>query len=669
MHKQSIKIFFVFSAILLLFVCALAIRRAVLNAQFSVYGNNLPFTLESALQYRYVKQLFNTGILPEYDSDIQVPDRIHIRKTYEIGAEQVYARVAKLFPCNWPLAKRVRWVSAGFFCLGIPLLSLCLWWWLHSYWAAGIGGAYYAISIASIMRSTGQELSHENFALPLLIAHFALAALAKSSSRRNIFWLAALLSSAFLAYALSAWDLIQYYVLLWAILSFIRFVQGGFFCEERHRILWLINMFFLVTVGMLNPYLHAHAFLTSYAMLLTYGTGLGIIIEYGFLSSGKADKSPKILKSVLALIPLLLGILLLRTYTTVYGHFLDLLLAKLRFLNKKPLDPGLLTFSQRILWIPALNSANFQLTWLMFPAILPLSFLTILIIILNRCWRFQPEIKELVFYCGISLLTFILFVRFHIFLVIFTSLLLGWCSCWALSRRRIIYFCLIPLLLCGIAVEAVNVLYLPERWGNVTPYLKQKKALVRWMRENNEGDAVLANFGLSAFLLAYADCPIILHPKFESPEIRRRVQEYGEALFKSNEANFRNWAERHKACYYVYARGEFSDIHPEWQMRYFVNALHPHSNAAALDFEYHPQGMRFFTYLWGNSKYRVFRIIRSSDELLASQYANEAQEALTKGNLGAAEANATLALMYNPHNKCAIETLLHAGSLRQRGIK
>jgi len=167
-----------------LFASGLAVRRAVLSAQYERYGRPLPFDLESALNFRYVRMLFETGALPVIDSQVQYPLGVVVRQTYETGSEYICAFLARLFPKSIALDERVRWISAGWFCLGITALILWIWWWQGSLWGAALGGAYYAFSIASVIRSTGQELSHENFALPLLIACFAVSVLADRENTR-----------------------------------------------------------------------------------------------------------------------------------------------------------------------------------------------------------------------------------------------------------------------------------------------------------------------------------------------------------------------------------------------------------------------------------------------------------------------------------------------------
>ncbi|MBU4366311.1 MAG: hypothetical protein KKF10_04190 [Verrucomicrobia bacterium] len=652
MITRYIKILLAVLGLVALFAAGLAIRRVVLSAQFEQYGRPLPFNLESALEFRYVRMLFETGHIPRLDKAVQVPEGVVVRETYTLGAEYVYAAAARLFPRTLPLDERVRWIAAAWFCLGIPLMSLWLWAWTRSAWAAGIAGAYYAVALAAVMRSTGQELQHENFALPLLIGHWALGALANRVKGRAAFFIAALLSALMLACAMSAWDLIQYYVILWGIWSYVRFVAGKYFRDTKACLAWWLILLALAGAGVLNPYLRAHAFAGSFAMLLAYGVALGLGVERLFPLFRRSARL------LIPLLPLIAGALWIQQYGETYSHFLELLWAKLRFLNHKPADPALLTFDQRILWTAPLNSATFLLTATLFPVTLWLSVLAGTIALFHTRAHPDPEINQLLSYTVISLLAFVFFVRFHVFLILGFAALLGWLGYWVSVKRSFTRWLILVLLLVGVGVEAAHVMNSPARWGSVPVYLNEKRELCRWLRSNTAGERVLANFGLSSFLLTYANCPIVLHPKFESPGIRERVRAYGEALFKSNEEGFRAWMEPFGVPYYVYALGEFADIQPESQMRYCVNALNPPPSAAARLFEKRPEQGRYFRFLWGNAKYRVFRVITRADELSAGRLAAEAMQALRQGRRPDAENKATQALMYDPQNTNAMQVLL-----------
>lgn len=703
---KSVLLFFILAA---LFASGLAVRRAVLTAQYERYGRPLPFNLESALVFRYVRMLFTTGVLPALDRDVQYPGGVVIRQTYEIGSEYICAVLARLFRESVPLAERARWISAVWFCLGIPAIFFWIWWWQRSVWGAALAGAFYALSLAGVIRSTGQELSHENFALPLLMWHFAVSALAdKENIRFFTFICLNAVSAVFLACALMLWDLIQFYIIIWALLGFIRVVKGDYFRESAHRLKWALMLAALIPAGLLNPYLYAHGFVWSPAMFLAYGVLLAMAADAAARRSffrirleGLCKQRPSMQKKQwiamflrigLALLPVIIGFYLCRKYTHSYHHFAELIYAKIAFFNTKPADPSLLTFAQRILWVPALNSATFFLTKTLFPFSLPLFLVSAGIFLFGHYrpidpeirnpkskiqnslfdprWRTDPEITGLLFFSFISLMAFILFVRMHVFAAIGFAASIGLLGAWGMRRKNKLLRVLVAfLLLAGAAAEGANVLRDPVRWGGGQPYLKQRLELVDWLKANAPGQPVLANFGISAFVLAYADCPIILHPKFELPDIRKRMQEYGEMLFKADEGQFRLWADKFGAAFYIHSLGEFAGVHPESQMRYFVDALNPPLKAPARLFEFNPLASRWFVLLFQNSKYRVFRIITPADEQIAGTKAEKAQLMINDGLLSRARIEAEHALLYDPGNKNAQEAILRIEELKKKPIR
>lgn len=676
MNRYWLKIMAAAGGLLVLYAGGLALRRTVLEAQYERYGRPLWFHLESALEFRYVRMLAEDGRIPRHDADVQAPDGLAPRSAYTLGAEYVYAAVAKRLPGALPLEDRVRWVSAAWFCLGIPLMALWLWWWTGSTWAAGLAGAYYAVSLASVMRSTGQELQHENFALPLLIAHFAFQALAGRAAAREgpdrppgvRFWGASGLSALLLACAVCTWDLIQFYVLFWAAIGAVRFVAGRHFQDARARLSWGLTLLALTAVGWLNPYLRAHAFAGSFALWLAYGVMLGLGLErlaaHGPAAAARPVRHPAVFRLLLLAAALAAGVLCGGAYGETYGHFLSLLWAKVRFLNRKPADPALLTFEQRILWTAPLQSATWRLTRFLFPVTLPLGVWAGCLAALRVRRHPDPELNQLLAFLVIALMAFGFFARFHVFAVIGLAALLGWMGAWAMARRSALRWLAAVALLAGVGAEAAHVLRSPERWGSVPAYAAEKRALCDWLKAQAPGERVLANFGLSGTVLAYAGCPIVLHPKFESPVIRRRVREYGEALFTADEAGFRDWMEPYGAPFYVYALGEFAKSQPESQMRYCVNALDPPPSAAARAFEFAPERCRYFRLLWGNRKYRVFRVVTRADEREAARLAEAAARAAREGRALEAESKASQALLYDPQNTQAMQVLLPAAGRR-----
>lgn len=654
--------------LLLLFILGLGARRAVLEAQYRKLGDDLPFTLESALHYRRIKVIHDTGHLPVMDTMVQYPNGINTRTSYTLGSEYLYAALARAFPSSVPFANRLRWLEAAWFCLGIPLLALWLRVWRRSWWAAGVGAAFYAVALSSVMRSTGQELSRENFALPFLIAHFLADAWGARNGRR---WHHNVFSAVLLALALCSWDLIQYPIMLRMAWMTWRTLRARTSTDDPAFQAWAWQVMSLALVGIAHPYFRTHGWVFSPAMLMGYAT-----LALAWLRTGHDPRLHRwgrgIGRSTLAWCAFFAaGSLVghLTAYGHSYSHFGSLLWAKLRYLNIKPVDPALLTFDQRIMWVPALHSATTGLFHMLFPAIVYLTLPAFLLLLLSIRKTADQKVGELLFSFSTTFIAFWFFARFHVYLALFSSALLG---VWAggIGRYRGLWrWGAGGLLAAGLAMELVHTLHRPERWGRINVYYKELDELADWLKEHAAPDPVLANFGASAYIAAYGKCAIILHPKFEDRLIRDRVKAYGEQLFTGTERSFRDWADQVGARYYVYAFGEFSRESPELQMRYFVNAMNPPATVPARLFEAGARDLTYFRYLWSNHKYAVYRLLTKADEEAAGRWMKRARSQFEAGDMIAAEVSCEEALRLHPKLVEAAEILGHITRLREAGYE
>jgi len=660
------KIAFQIVLLILLVAAGVATRRHILNAQRQLTADeSIPFTLESALAFRRIQMVYRDGDLPALDRGIGYPDGIVTRETDTLGAERVYARVAKAWPGTRPLAEKVRWLHLAWFCLVIPALFFWVKWMgggaVGGFWAA----AFYTVAISAVARSTGQELSHENNALPFLVWHLAAGAWARNRagslrSRRLWGWVSAVLAGL----ALCAWDLVQFYLILYMTWGWIQALRGRM-TKEALWSAYVPMMAVLLAVGLRNPYLAAHHFLLSPAM----GLGWGLLLA----GAPAAQRQRWITRLILALLPLGAGFAFSHIYLPAYSHFTSLLWAKLRFFNIRPENPALLTFDQRILWVPALHSTSWAMLWKWFPCLLLLTTAAIWSLIRNTVrHRFsQVDFPPLLFYFSFSLFSFILFFRFHVWLVLFACALLGLgAGQMEAPGRRWIRWLWTVLLAGGLLMEAAQSWQEPLRWGRPNVYATETEALMTHLRKVAAPEPVLANFGISASIATYGGCPVVLHPKFETPEIRKKVREYGEVLFRGDERAFRDWMVAQGATLYVHSMGEFAAWMPGLQMRYMVDALEPATNAAARLFEQRPEELKYFVPQFANRKFRVFRLKESPETTrLAGILAGQSRVALENGELELAELRAAHALRMDEENEEAQAVLRHAGSLREAGFR
>jgi hypothetical protein len=662
-HPRLVRALLTTVGLFSLFGLGLGVRRVVLDAQYVKLGVDFPFTLESALHYRRVKMLHDTGSVPDHDPMVGAPEGVQVRSTYEFGSERIQSTLARMLPSSLSVGDRLRWIEAGWFCLGIPLLALWLWGWLGDWRAGLVGGALYAVSIAAVMRSTGHELSKENFALPLLLGHLALAA--RVAGRRGWSLHAWSAASAFvLGWSLWNWDLIQFYAGLWALYTAWQSLRRDWTRAPDVLVPWMWNAAALVVVGAASPYYRYHGFLLSLPLLLVYAVALRELAGRCLPARWQGRIRPW----QVAALGLLLGVGLsqLTRYGAAYAHFGELVWAKLRFANVKPADPSLLTFEQRIMWVPALHSATWKLTLQLFPASLWLALMSAVAAVRVARRQTFPACPQLLFYFLASLVAFIFFVRFQVFLALFACALVGW---WFARARRQggLGFVLVAVLVgLGWMAEFARSVREPDRWGRGNVYYAEMVELTRWLREHVAPDTVLANFGISGAIATYGKCAVVLHPKFEDPVIRDRVRTFGEHMFKGTELSLRDWAGEVGADYLVYGKGEFSERVPELQMRYFVDALKPDTNSPAWRFEFRPTGTKWFRHQWGNHKYSVYKILTQADEQAAIRHGRRAWAAWTARKLDEAESAAVEALQLNPDEPVAQEVLRQLGAQRRQ---
>ena len=682
----STRVVLVLLGLLALFALGLALRWDVYAGQpllqeLRKEGKAVPFTLESALQFRQVKEVMETGKLAERDPLIRTDDGegLNVRETYTVGSERVYAVLASVMPRTWSLEDRVRAAARLVFVLAIPLLALWVGMEFRSVGAGLVAGLFYAVGYAALVRSTGQSLSRENFALPLLMLFLASEVWARRSANR---WRSAgggpptdgalacgvgtLLAATGLALAQCNWDLSQALIGMWVAWRLLQVLAGERAADWREGLVWWIPCAALLAAALANPYLRAHGFVFSPVMGLALGLALVLAAQ---AATGRRD--PR-WQWALALAPVLALWLAGQRFGLHYGHFGELLAAKLSFFNVKPADPGLLSFPQRFMWTPALNSTNWYALFDVFPyalhaAILGAAWmggsrwlgarlwvaggmLVVLLAFDGRLGFRLPETFSLAGFfalamgtlalagllwadgerrgagwtllLGLSWFLFILFFRFHVFLAVWTALLLGGglAAAWAHGDRW--RWAWTPVVSLVLLLETMYILTPSVRSGKLdrtnTSHAELldlievvKRHKEQFETQTGKPPVILTNIGLSAMLRAYTDCPVVLHPKFETEDVRERTEAYVKGLYNLDETDFYEWTQEMGAQLYIHTRVAFGDnpvvidaAGKMWKrpdavkdsLRYMADAMEPRPDAAVRRLE---QG-----HLWPNTQER-----------------------------------------------------------------
>ncbi len=603
-------------------------RMGVFQYFETLYGN-IPFTLESAMLFYYADYYDQHGSYPVLDQRAQYPEGLPVVQKHSVGKDIMASSIHHLFFRSMDFAQFLRYFIPIFFCLGIPALYLIVLWWTKSDLAASIASLFYGLGLPALIRSTGMEYSSENFSLPFIFWHFLLMMVfIKHSFNRLINGCIGSLSIVALGIAVATWDMSQVYLYtlipVWMILLFKKNPLNS------ERIYLGATLFFLHGVGWLVPYLKDHQF--------CFSTGLLLLDSVWIVSFFKDTLRPSFKVILVILITGLLGYFL-TPYRAIYQHMSSLLWEKLWFLGQKPQDPAYLSYSVRSLWVPALHSAFegvqgvkhwtlFQRIWLC--AIGPWMGLCF------KCLRKKALQEQVIvlYWVTIYFILFILFSRFEVFFAFFLSMLLGLSVVWLdlkLYRKAVWLVILVAFLGWETQLTATHFV----KWGRSVDYA-QLQDIVGWVDKNcTQKDVILAEFGLSPSFLAYTDSHIVLHPKFESMDMRNKVKEFVEDLFQPREQLFYKLCEKWQVDYYVHTMGMDKD-ESIFSWRYLANALGK-KEVIVSRFENQPKELDHFEEIYHNDKYRVYKIVKHDDILKANELVDQANLLIQKENIIEAE--------------------------------
>jgi hypothetical protein len=143
--------------------------------------------------------------------------------------------------------------------------------------------------------------------------------------------------------------------------------------------------------------------------------------------------------------------------------------------------------------------------------------------------------------------------------------------------------------------------------------LSSERQVLSWLRRyGGAAHPTLAPMGLSAQILAYADTPVLLQPKWEAAGIRAKTAEFARALFLDEEA-FAAYCRRYGAQLFVYGADTLLDETPEG-LRYASGRMQVSEHSAAYLFHFEPERLRSFRMVFQNEDYRVYALMPNKGE-------------------------------------------------------
>lgn len=405
-------------------------------------SNFSPFLVESSMMYSYAMKVASGDGIPKYDDKLIGMAKVPVNQQFTNGLEYVlgysYRLKNRLFGEPEYTAEEqqfeddpgfARWCSTNIR-IWASLISGLIFLWLLALkmplFTALFGGMIHACSAGAIARYTGQDIVRGNLGLPLIVATFLLAYVFLTKPK---IWKIILFGVvAFLA--LATWDMTQIVFAIWGLSEILRLACKPDNCSQikfcKRQKLWLALAIATILAALIIPYHRIHMLIVSPLMLIIFPI---IFIMYN-LGQGKLKRRLSVLGiSAFGCYFIWYGVISLGSFAGNYGHFASLMKAKIRFLNVKPSNPDLLNFDARTIWVPAMHSA----TKYIYKAVFPMAFNFAVALLILTLWIKQMRealVRQLglinfplfmfVFY-GLG---FFLIVRYHVFAIIFLSILL-----------------------------------------------------------------------------------------------------------------------------------------------------------------------------------------------------------------------------------------------------
>ncbi len=648
------------------------------SAEAERFKGFMPFTYESAMVYSYALSVAKGEGIPEHDKLLAGLEDVKVSEQFPLGIEYFlgwgYRLKNLVLPGRPPTPEEASYEDNPDFSswirfqirLWVSLAAGFIFLWLMAlrcpFWLSLAGSLIYAASPAAVSRATGQDLICELMAMPFITASFFL-----------YFWhlrrprpFKLILFGAALFLALATWDMTQLVLAAWMLYELLRLALGG--VPGRKRM--LLNLWAYVAAalaGIAVPYLRYHGFVLSPAMAMIFPS----LLILAFLSR-RGDGSIRRLLLALACAAVFAGawfaVSKASSYGENYSHFASLLKAKIKFRNVLPADPNLLDFDARILWTPALHSADMGLTRNIFPAA-PY----VLVLLLGTAFAAHRTRKSLlrgaglwIFPAAMAAFFFILYVmmvRFHVLCIIFLCIalpLVFHCIHRALRRRWAKALLASAAVLVVIAEVDVSARLVQEGGRSYSrEYPVETIGLIQWLRGAHlDGTRVLAEFTISPMLKAYCGTGIVLQPKFEIPRTRNDVEEYLRELYHGDEKSFHRFCVDKGAKFFVFDRGTFGDMLP-YSSRYCAAAPRIETSSLVYRMYYKKEKstLRGFheiepppDYSFISMKYSLFKVITQDEVTEALRLEQKARALMKERRLDEARKLAERAVYLDPRS-------------------
>lgn len=575
---------------------------------------------ESLVRFRYAEMVMEGRPLPRLDYMVQWPEGFRRAEMMLPLPDHItgwsYRLSAALFG-KTDHYQFLRYFMALYSALYVPAALLLFYVLFRRFRLACLGVAFYITSLPTFLKAAGTYL-REDFASPALLVVTALAAfIPRAAGRGRLVATAGLAAATF--YALSCWHMAQFYLnlvlgvcLLWALLRPAR----SFGALGTGVLAGTIG------AGLANEALFVKGVLWS----PTVGVA-GALAVWGLAMAWRTVFGRRWLLLALAGIAVCVTLFLARG--GAYNHAYALVFYKIRYLGVRPDDPSRLPLDARVFWMGPYDTASPRRIAIDYHLLLPFVAGVFLWAAVSprgkKVFTFFPAVMTTA-----TAVLYGLIVRLTIFFAPWVAALATLPVAVARARWSKVVSVVVALVMLSFQVYWILNYGRPTTLGRMTNLLPEPLPPVwdygsfggdvfRWLRENTAPDAaVLAQFGVSAGVMYWAQRPTVLHPMFEVPEIRPKTVLVSKAYMGSEE-DFYRLCRRWRVSYVLFNAPIFLAFEPPGD-RYYAAVKDPPAYAVGRKMQFAPGTLRHFRLVFETPTMRLFEVGKSYDGYVARAY-------------------------------------------------
>jgi len=580
----------------------------LLRLEYAKTQGNKYFSSESALRFSYAQQLAQGKDIAVFDYSLQFPEGYSVYR-YPLLLEKLSAYLYQPLRNNMTFSYFIRLFLPALASLAIVAVYLIVKELTRDDTSALFSALFYALSRAAVGRASGWEFLHETLALPLIFFHIYFFIRSLRDDNR---WFATF-SGIVLFFALGAWNVTQYYFLLYAVFIAIIFVfkQNSQFLHESFIISWL----FAVMAAFTLPFLRNIGFINSYSMAVSYVLALLYLF--------RRYMPPARIKRFI-IFSILTGIFLFfLPRNQDYAHVQALLFYKLRFLGFKPYDPSLLPFDARLYWVPPYTSpALYEVAYQFLPIFLLVAICVCYLALKSSLKKITLQEQFFIYNVLLFLIAYLLVRRFSPFLMFFLVIIAA-VFLYRFIRRETVVFSKIVLFLVVITFafeyckafafvdNAVFKRLRPDSYAEsyrVIGFSDFKDDLFGWITDNTaREDVILAHYPVSTAIRAYTGRTAIINSLVETEWSRRKIEEFIYTVFGSEDQLY-NFCKKYQVDYFIYTADTIMD-ESRYGWRYLANAMNIDKDMAAYKMHFFPEQLAKFSLVYETDYFRVYKVL------------------------------------------------------------